>query len=139
MEPARAFPCADCPRLYPYYIVEADGHGDLLRTSLEGGNIGEASDPFGAAGPVSFTNLTQPSTSLNGGGESQVNFYRIVVENGVAVLSLSTAPISTSRAIEPFLLSGADSIVAVEQEFLDTTGNQNGRYDVGDLRAYLHR
>ena len=139
MEPERGFPCADCPRLYPFYLAEADGRGDLLRTSLEGGNIGEASDPFGAAGPVSFTNFTHPSTRLNGGGESQVNFYRIAVENGVAVLTLSTAPISANRAIAPFLLTGVDPLADVEQDFLDLSANQNGRYDVGDLRAHLQR
>ena len=27
----------------------------------------------------------------------------------------------------------------VEEEFLDELNNRNGRYDVGDLRAYLQR
>jgi hypothetical protein len=139
MEPGRSFPCDDCPRLYPFYLVEADGRGDLLRTSLEGGNIGEASDPFGATGPVSFTDFTQPSTRLNGGAPSQVNFYRIAIEDGVAKLTLSTATIAMERTLAPFLLTTGDPLADVEQEFLDSSGNENGRYDVGDLRAYLRR
>jgi len=139
MEPGRSYPCDDCPRLYPFYLVEADGRADLLRTSLEGGNIGEASDPFGATGPVSFTNFTQPSTRLNSGGPSQVNFYRIAIEDGVAKLTLSTATIAMERTLAPFLLTSGGSLADVEQAFLDASGNQNGRYDVGDLRAYLRR
>jgi hypothetical protein len=139
MEPGRAFPCDDCPRLYPYLLVEADGRGDLLRTSLEGGNIGEASDPFGATGPVSFTNFTQPSTRLNSGDLSPVNIYRIAVEDGVAKITLSTTTIAVERALAPLLLTEADSLADVEQEFLDSAGNHNGRYDVGDLRAHLRR
>jgi M6 family metalloprotease-like protein len=78
MEPGRNYPCSDCDRLYPFYLVEADGRGDLLRTALEGGNIGEASDVFGATGPASFTNHTTPATHLNIGAFSKVNFYRDV-------------------------------------------------------------
>lgn len=139
MEPDRAFPCSDCERLFPYFLVEADGHGDLLRNALEGGNIGEASDPFATAGPASFTNLTTPSTRLNGGGESAVNFYRIALEGGVARLTLSTTAVALERALEAFLLAGAQPLAAVEAEFLDATGNNNGSYDVGDLRAYILR
>ena len=139
MEPGRQYPCEDCERLYPFSIVEADGRGDLLRTSLEGGNIGEASDVFGAAGPVSLTNYTTPSTRLNGAAESSVNFYRIALEDGVARLTLSTTPIALERALEAFLLAGAQSLAAVEASFLDLVGNNNGSYDVGDLRAYIMR
>lgn len=139
MEPARGFPCDDCQRLYPFYLVEADGRGDLLRTALEGGNIGEAGDPFGAAGPVSFTNFTQPSTRLNSGARSPIDFYRIAIEDGVAQLTLSTALIAMERMLAPFLLTSGESLADVERVFLDSSGNQNGRYDVGDLRAYLRQ
>ncbi|MDH3456483.1 MAG: immune inhibitor A, partial [Gemmatimonadota bacterium] len=139
MEPARVYPCADCERLYPFYIVEADGRGDLLRTSLEGGNIGEASDMFGGAGPVSFTNYTNPGTHLNSGEESAVNFYRIAIEGGVANIILSNSPTSIERLVEPFLQGGAVPLTDPEKDFLDAIGNVNGRYDVGDLRARLRR
>jgi immune inhibitor A len=139
MEPGRAYPCADCERLYPFLLVEADGRGDLLRTSLEGGNIGEASDMFGATGPVSFTNYTNPATHLNSGDPSVVSFYRIAIEGGVAAISLSTSPTSVERLVEPFLQGGAVPLTDPEKEFFDSLGNDNGRYDVGDLRARLRR
>jgi immune inhibitor A len=139
MEPARPYPCDNCERLYPFSLVEADGRGDLLRTSLEGGNIGEASDVFAATGPVSFTNYTTPSTRLNGGAMSTVNFYRVALEGGVARLTLSTTAIALERALEAFLLAGAEPLAAPEAEFLDSGGNNNGSYDVGDLRAYIRR
>ena len=88
---------------------------------------------------MSFTNFTQPSTRLNGGAPSQVNFYRIAIEDGVAKLTLSTATIAMERTLAPFLLTSGDPLADVEQEFLDSSGNENGRYDVGDLRAYLRR
>ena len=35
------------------------------------------------------------------------------------------------------LLTGEVTLLQAEADLLDALGNQNGHYDVGDLRAYL--
>lgn len=134
-------PCAACPPLYRVQLLEADGNATLTRTPLEGGNRGEPGDGFGVSEPGALTNLTDPSTRLGAGlgAESDVNLYHITVEPGKARLVISTTPLSTSRLLGPLLLDEANGLTAVEQEFLDRRNNRNGRYDVGDLRAYLQR
>ena len=124
-----------CPGVY---LMEADGRGDLLRTPREGGNRGEASDMFAVTGFGILTNATVPSTRLNTGQKTDVRI-KIVVEDGVAHLAISTAPFALDRLLQSFLLTDADSLRQQEVEFLDDLGNLNGRYDVGDLRAYLNR
>ena len=43
------------------------------------------------------------------------------------------------RLLQPFLRSGATPLSTLELAHLDRQGNGNGRYDVGDLRAFLER
>jgi len=43
------------------------------------------------------------------------------------------------RLLQPFLRSAADPLSTLELSHLDALGNANGRYDVGDLRAFLRR
>ncbi|HSG09066.1 MAG TPA: M6 family metalloprotease domain-containing protein [Longimicrobiales bacterium] len=45
--------------------------------------------------------------------------------------------VTEARLLQRFLLSGAEPLSAVEASYLDVVGNANGRYDVGDLRAWL--
>ncbi len=107
---------------------------------LRGGNRGEAGDAFGAHGPVSFTNSTNPSTRRNSGALSTVTFYRIQVVGDSARLTLSTETISLDRLLAAFVGTGAPPLNSAEGAYLDTVvGNGNGRYDIGDLRAYLKR
>ncbi|UCC47465.1 MAG: M6 family metalloprotease domain-containing protein [Gemmatimonadota bacterium] len=132
-------PCRDCAPLYRVMLVEADGNGTLVRTAPEGGNRGEPGDAFGAFRQGKFTGFTNPSTRLNAalGDESDVSIYRITLEDGAARLVLSTAPISLARLLGPLLLDGANRLSGLEERYLDARNNQNKRYDVGDLRAYL--
>lgn len=44
-----------------------------------------------------------------------------------------------ARLAQAFLGSGGDGLTREERTLLDHGGNGNGRYDVGDLRAYLRR
>lgn len=44
-----------------------------------------------------------------------------------------------ARLLQPFLRSSAELLSAGELTYLDFVGNGNGRYDVGDLRAWLRR
>ncbi len=39
--------------------------------------------------------------------------------------------------MQPFVDGAAELLTAEEEAYLDTVGNGNGRYDVGDLRRYL--
>ncbi len=129
-------PCSNCPPYYRIYLLEADGQGDLLRAQFEGGNRGTFSDIFATGGPGRLTNGTQPSSRLNDGRKSPVNIYEIRVEGGQATIVYSTERISETRLVAP-LLTGEATLIQAEADLLDDLGNQNGRYDVGDLRAYL--
>jgi hypothetical protein len=133
-------PCADCAPLYRVSLVEADGNAALLKTQLEGGNRGEAGDAFGALGPGQLTNVSAPSSRRdNGTGqESDVNLWEITVNEFGARIVLSTTAIVTDRLLAPFF-TDPDQLSEAERSFLDQRNNHNGRYDVGDLRAYLRR
>jgi len=134
-------PCADCTPIYRVNLIEADGDSTLLKTFPQGGNRGEAGDAFGALGPGTLTTATQPSTRLDGGlgPSSRINIYEVTVEDGVARLVLSTIPIAVERVVGPFLLDEVNELTDLEKAYLDDLNNGNGRYDVGDLRAYLRR
>ena len=134
-------PCADCLPLYRVMLLEADGDSALVETHPQGGDRGVAGDAFGALGTGSLTSLTEPSTRLDAGlgDESGVNIYEIRLEAGEARVLISTDRISLSRLLGPLLHDSANPLSEAEQAFLDELNNENGRYDVGDLRAYLQR
>lgn len=127
------------PRVYRVQLLEADGDGALVKTAAEGGNRGEAGDAWGALGPGTLTNTTEPSTRHDSGlgEESEVNLFRVAVSDGVAQLLISTEPVELDRLVDFLLLDGEADLTPEERGFLDSRNNGNGRYDVGDLRAYL--
>ncbi len=130
--------CRSCVQLYNVALVEADGNRGLIRREGEGGNRGEAGDVFAAAGgPARLTNATTPSTRLNSGAESSVTFYSITVADGEARIKLSTTALPLEQLLQPFVNGQAAPLSAEDRAYLDAVGNQNGRYDVGDLRSYL--
>ena len=47
--------------------------------------------------------------------------------------------VAEERLLQAFLRSGASPLGSAEAAYLDEVGNRNGRYDVGDLRAWLRR
>jgi M6 family metalloprotease-like protein len=55
--------------------------------------------------------------------------------------TLATTPwvVAEDRLLQGFLRSKAAPLNALEAAYLDGVGNGNGRYDVGDLRAWLRR
>ncbi len=128
-------PCPTCR----VQLEEADGDFGLLRSFRQGGNRGEAGDAFGGSGPARFTPSTNPSSASNSGQLANVTFHDISLDGGVARLTVSTVAIALDRLLTPFLLNAATPLSATEEEYLDTVGNGNGRFDVGDLRAYLRR
>jgi M6 family metalloprotease-like protein len=134
VEPALPLrPCATCARIYRVGLVEADGDGALRRTALEGGDRGVAADVFG--GSRTLGDFTTPALRLNSGAKSNV-LVEMAIENGQARILVSTLPeVASERLLSPFLQDGA-APTADELAALDTFGNRNGRYDVGDLSAY---
>ncbi len=121
------------------HLAEADGNRGLLRTFPEGGNRGEPGDAWGTVGPGRLTNSTEPSTRLNSGSPTGVTFYDISLNGDVAHIMLSTIALGMARLLEQFLDNDVPPLTTEEEEYLDSQGNGNGRYDVGDLRAYLKR
>jgi len=136
IDPQRSFrPCPPCR----VQLVEADGNGTLVRPMSQGGNLGEAGDAFAVTAPARLTNSTNPSTRRHTGAASPVTFYSIALASGIAQLTISTRAVATAQLLESFLGDGSVPLTAVERDYLDSVGNQNGIYDVGDLRAYLTR
>ena len=133
------WPCAECPQAYRVALLEADGNGSLQHTFLQGGNRGEAGDAWGVTGPGYLTNNTTPSTRLTFGGATAVRIEEIVVQNGVAHVTVSTVALEAERLAQEFVGSAAVPLTDSERGYLDRRGNGNGQYDVGDLRAYLKR
>ena len=92
IEPARPlYPPVSGPRVYRISLEEADADDALLKNAQEGGNRGVASDAWGTAGTMSFSNITLPSTRRNTGAPSTVTIHSIRVENNRAILRISTA------------------------------------------------
>ncbi|HVF40183.1 MAG TPA: M6 family metalloprotease domain-containing protein [Gemmatimonadaceae bacterium] len=138
VEPARPFlPPATAPRIYSYQLLEADGNGALVRLETDGGNRGEASDAFGGARNF-IDDTTTPSTRLNNGSPTWVRLSAMTVDAvaNVARVTVSLAPARlTTEAMVAAL--GLTPLASEDRTLLDTAGNGNGRFDVGDLRAYL--
>jgi len=132
-------PCDTCPQHYRVELLEADGNNTLRLNFLQGGNRGEAGDAWGVAGPGRLTNNSYPSTRLTSGDSSPVTIFNISLEGGRAHIRLSTHEIPRSSLAQPFLGTTGAGLTPEEIEYLDSHGNQNGQYDVGDLRAYLKR
>jgi hypothetical protein len=68
-----------------------------------------------------------------------VTIYDISLDGGRAQVTLSTSVVATASLLQSLLGSSATPLTAQEREYLDSHGNGNGQYDVGDLRAYMKR
>lgn len=127
--------CNGCERKYGVSLMEADGDGALHRTAEEGGNRGVAGDVFG--GRRTIDDNSNPSLRLNSGLPASVE-VQIEVADGVAHILVSTLPVVASAPLlAPLLGTPGAPPAADEQAGLDRFGNRNGRYDMGDLRAYM--
>lgn len=81
--------------------------------------------------------------SIDGPGPFEMSL-RVTDARGTAssvTLPLTGEPwqVGEDRLLQSFLGSGAQPLNADERAYLDLQGNRNGRYDVGDLRAWLRR
>lgn len=127
-------PCATCPRLYGVSLVEADGNGALLKTAVEGGNRGEAGDVFRQGS--SFGGATGVSSKANNGDATAIALTAIRLAAGAAEFRLTT--VFPREMLLKSLMNGAgEDLTPAEKATLDRRGNNNGRYDIGDFRAYL--
>ncbi len=129
--------CETCPRTYRVALEEADGNGSLVKTTLQGGNRGEAGDAWGALHAGVFSNATIPPSRLNDGAPTAVTFHEIRIEGSQARLFISTEILAQDRLIQSFLDLEGPSLTEEHRVNLDRIGNDNGRYDIGDLRKYL--
>ncbi|HEX2723032.1 MAG TPA: M6 family metalloprotease domain-containing protein [Gemmatimonadaceae bacterium] len=138
VETGRSFlPCQTCPRRYSYSLLEADGDTALLRVETSGGNRGEGTDVFGVPRAV-LDDVTLPSSRLNNGTSTGVRLTGMIVD-AAAGLARVTVSLSPARFAVEALISalGLTPLASADQTLLDSAGNANGRYDVGDLRAFL--
>jgi len=127
------------PNWYQVELLEADGNFSLQRNFAGGGNRGEAGDAWGVGGNGPLAHSTIPSSNLNSGAATSVIIHDISVQDGVATITISTAAVAHASLLTAFLGTSTTPLTAEEEGFLDTYGNNNGQYDVGDLRAYLKR
>jgi M6 family metalloprotease-like protein len=129
--------CRTCDRIYQVALLEADANSSLVTPEGEGGSRGEAGDAFRPNQTHTVTNTTIPSTRLNSGAASDVSIYQMEVVNGVAHIRLSTRTVGPDALLAPFFETGGTGPTALERDYLDAHGNQNGRYDLGDLSLYF--
>lgn len=127
------------PKWYRVALLEADSNSSLQRSFREGGNRGEAGDAWGALGPGSLSSSTNPSSRLNSSSTSPVTIHEIRLSGGEAYITVSSTVVAASSLTQAFLGSSDTPLTDAEEQYLDSIGNDNGRYDVGDLRAYLGR
>jgi M6 family metalloprotease-like protein len=125
-------PCATCPKQYRVGLVEADGNGALIKTAPEGGNRGEAGDVF--TGTRTLTDESTPSLRLNSGQPSNLTLT-ITVENGQARVLVLRRTLTQAQVLAPYL--GGTALTIQEEVAADAIGNNNGRFDLGDVRAFL--
>ena len=70
--------------------------------------------------------------------ESRIGQVIEVNPAGVAHVGLSVGYVPSFTVVAAAAgLLGAGGLSAADQHYLDTVGNRNGRYDVGDLQAYI--
>jgi len=79
---------------------------------------------------------TAPSLRTHDGRATWVVIHEITVEDGRARIRLSTASTSVASMLG-FFLGGEPALTQPEVNYLDAVGNDNGQYDVGDLRMWL--
>lgn len=127
--------CNGCRRPYHISLVEADGDEALLRTALEGGNRGVGGDVF--TGRRVLDDHSTPHIRQNSGVASNVRIEMEVLDGRARFIVSMLPVVPPQRLLPPLLASAPTGPTADERAALDQFGNRNGRYDLGDLRAYM--
>ena len=60
------------------------------------------------------------------------------VVDGVARVRLSTRTLDLGALLEPFRTGESTGLSETERDYVDSVGNGNGLYDLGDLARYLN-
>ena len=139
VETERGFlPCPTCRRTYSYALKEADGDSALVRVETAGGNRGAATDAF--AGTRSrLDDGTTPSTRLNDGTSSWVRLTNMLVDAAAGIARVTVSILPSRLSVDALVAAlGRTPLSQDDAAMLDAAGNANGRFDVGDFRAY-HR
>ncbi len=112
--------------------LEASGGSGSYTWSLTGG------DPLPAGLSL------DPATGVVSGAPEEDGFFAMVLQAASgAIVQENTVNLTITRPSLPLddvvnhLLSPVQTLNADELRFLDIIGNDNGRFDVGDFRAYL--
>jgi M6 family metalloprotease-like protein len=121
-------------------LVQADGRDDL---SLPGGtNRGDPGDPWpGATAATTFGLLTAPAALDNLGRSAgfAIDSIRQVTPGGAVAFRISpTAPGQVVVTLDwaTAQLFGQGHLGGAQVAYLDSLGNANARFDVGDYLAY---
>lgn len=139
-DPMPAVIAADVPA--PRALESYEG-----RLRLAGGALPYASEeapawlPSGLRVSVQGDEVVIEGVPLRAGalaGELVVRDARGTTVSHPLSLAVADAPLPESRLLAP-LLDGGEVLAPDERRYLDLSGNANGGYDVGDLRAYLLR
>lgn len=124
-------------------LVQADGLNQLRTPGLK--NRGDAGDPWpGASGATSFGLNTNPAALDNEGRFAGIalDSIRQVVAGGAIGFHLTLSPpgaVSVSFPAATDAILGRTVLGNAQANYLDSLGNGNGGYDVGDFLAYYRR
>lgn len=133
----------------PRPLVPAEGlELPLLSTVQARYRIAGGAAPYQASatgGPGLEVRAEDDELVLSGAPDTEGVFdmvVRVVDALGTAVetvvrLAVGTFQVSVERLVGPLLRSDARPLTGAEEDVLDRRGNGNGRYDVGDVRAWL--
>lgn len=117
-------------------LLQGDGRRDLLTRA----NLGDAGDPLpGAAGIVTVGAATSPAIRTWQGTPQDVRLSDIGVQNGVVRVTVSMGSGEPSRERVLADLMRRNTLWASERARLDSLGNRDGGFDLGDVLAYLGR
>ena len=130
-------PCATCPRTYSYQLLEADGDSALTRQETQGGNRGAPGDAWGVT-KFRIDDTTIPSTKLNNGVSTFVRISKMVIDAAAGVARVTVSLLPSQITVERLVSAlGLAPLPAPDVTLMDAAGNANGRFDVGDFRAYI--
>lgn len=132
------------------------GLGELPTPSLLQAYEGRARMAGGALPYTAVLDAGVPSTGLGASFDGEYLVIdglptqpgpvqlRVTVTDGLdseaeVVFDLVIGPfvVSDERLVQPFLLSGETPLTEAERNYLDSVGNGNGIFDIGDVRARL--
>lgn len=126
------------------HLMQADGLGQLQLTTASGGNRGDMGDPF----PGSSTNRvfdlnSNPAARSNAGAPAGFKIDSIfqVAPDGPVVFRFAVdtviAPVAVTIDQATNAILGGPPLTSPQSTYLDSQGNNNNVYDLGDYLAYL--